>query len=131
MKRKINLIFTSALIILGECSMAISAVNTAQANLLSIDLMAPSIVIPPGWQMNDHGKKAVVFGNSSCPDSNGNITTEEGCVIIDNHTATVTVFVVDATAQSQRSETWTIERSGERTTVKRPDKSFVMPWGKE
>ncbi|ELY4008020.1 hypothetical protein SMZ65_004385 [Cronobacter dublinensis] len=131
MKRKNNLFFTSALIILCGCSMAVSAVNTVQTKLMSIDLMAPSIVIPPGWQMNDHGKKAVVFGSSSCPGSNGNITTEEGCVIIDNHTATVTVFVVDATAQSQRSETWTIERSAERTTMKRPDKSFVMPWVRE
>lgn len=131
MKRKLNLIFTPVLIILGGCSMAISAVNSELSKPVSNDLMTLSIVISPGWKMNDHGKKALVFGNSSCPDSNGNITTEEGCVIIDNHTATVAVFVVDATAQSRRSETWTIERNGERTIMKRPDSSYVMSWGKE
>ncbi|HIA2898163.1 TPA: hypothetical protein ACWP2V_004578, partial [Escherichia coli] len=90
----------------------------------------PTIVMSPGWRMDDHGREALIFGSSHCPDVNGNNTSEGGCVLIEEHSATVAVTVVDATNQSRRQETWTIERKKDRVIVKRPDNSFVMPWGK-
>ncbi|EOU6689241.1 hypothetical protein ACN63D_004923 [Escherichia coli] len=70
----------------------------------------PTIVMSPGWRMDDHGREALIFGSSHCPDVNGNNTSEGGCVLIEEHSATVAVTVVDATNQSRRQETWTIER---------------------
>ncbi|EGE2353451.1 hypothetical protein DL738_11400 [Escherichia coli] len=88
----------------------------------------PAIVISPGWRMDDHGREASIFGGSYCPDANGNNTREKGCVIIGNNSVSVSVIVVDATKQSRRQETWTIERKKDRTMVKRPDNSYVIPW---
>ncbi|AIX52486.1 hypothetical protein VBJ26_19860 [Enterobacter hormaechei] len=90
----------------------------------------PTIVMSPGWRMDDHGKEALIFGSSQCPDANGNTTSEGGCVLIENHSETVAVIVVDATKQFRRQETWTIEHKKDRTIVMRPDNSYVMPWVK-
>ncbi|EBY5753487.1 hypothetical protein EKL85_21520 [Salmonella enterica subsp. enterica serovar Give] len=92
----------------------------------------PVIVFAPGWQMNDHGKKAAVYGQSNCPDVNGHPTTEEGCIIIDRQTTTVAVSVTDLSSRPVRTEIWTIERKGDSPEnsvhLKRPDNSYVLPW---
>ena len=90
----------------------------------------PTIVMKPGWRMDDHGREVLIFGSSHCPDANGNNTPENGCVIFDNSSSVVSVIVVDATKQTRRQETWTIEHNTDRTIVKRPDNSHVMPWQK-
>lgn len=120
--------------VLTGCDLVNSTFDTSvKQSYINGAFKEPSIVISPGWQISDHGNKAVVFGTSNCPDSNGKATKKEGCVIIDAQSATVAVFVVDPSAQLRRSEVWKIERKGDvptqLTRFKRPDNSYVVAWG--
>ena len=109
---------------------AIVTRNDVDAKETSGSFGEPTLVMALGWRMDDHGREALIFGSSHCPDANDNKTSEGGYVLIDDQSATVAATVVDATTQSRRQEIWAIERKKDRTIVKRPDKSDVMPWGK-
>lgn len=87
-------------------------------------------VLPSGFQINDHGRRAYILGESRCPYSN-----LEGCVIVNSQVSTVAVSVWTYGADAPRQEAWMIERSGaspsEITRLKRPDNSDVQPWNED
>lgn len=56
----------------------------------------PVVVIEPGWQINDHGLRAVVSGPDKCPNNAGIETSETGCIVIRMNTVTVAVDIADA-----------------------------------
>ncbi|MEN4545917.1 hypothetical protein [Pantoea agglomerans] len=90
----------------------------------------PAVVIEPGWQINDHGLRAVVSGPDKCLNNAGMETSETGCIVIRLKTATVAVDI--AGAAGTRSETWNVERTGDAehgiVRLKRPDGSYVTSW---
>lgn len=91
----------------------------------------PAIELPPGWLMNDHGKKVAVYGTNNCLDEKGQTGIEEGCIVIDKQAVSVTVSITGTGTQTLRSEIWTIERGegpSKRVWLKRPDNSYVTPW---
>ncbi|MGK3116021.1 hypothetical protein [Candidatus Pantoea formicae] len=115
-----------ASVLLAGCDQAESGMKA-----LSESGSAPTPVISPGYQIDDHGKPAFVYGQSACPDASGNPTGEQGCIIVDKQASTLQVDV-EASSQAVRRETWTIERSGtppdNSIRLKRPDNSYVVPW---
>lgn len=94
----------------------------------------PSIVISPGWSMDDHGRPAMVYGNHLCPKDIFSIVSEDGCVVIDpaDNMVTVRVLTKSTGIQSFQREDWSIERSGkfpnEIFRLKRPDNTYVSEW---
>lgn len=90
----------------------------------------PVVVIEPGWQINDHGLRAVVSGPDKCLNKLGIETSETGCIVIRLKTATVAVNI--AGAAGTRSEMWNVERTGDAERgimrLKRPDGSYVTSW---
>ncbi|HHD8103975.1 TPA: hypothetical protein ACOXWE_004584 [Salmonella enterica] len=90
----------------------------------------PTVVIEPGWQINDHGLRAVVSGPDKCLNKLGIETSETGCIVIRLKTATVAVNI--AGAAGTRSEKWNVERTGDAEhgimRLKRPDGSYVTSW---
>lgn len=90
----------------------------------------PAVVVEPGWQINDHGLRAVVSGTDKCLNNAGFETSETGCIVIRLKTTTVAVDI--AGAAGTRSETWNVERTGEVdrgiVRLKRPDGSYVTSW---
>jgi len=120
-------LFAISSLLLGGCDVAESSMkrlNESGSN--------STPVISPGYQINDHGKLAFVFGHSACADASGNQTGEQGCIIVDKQSSTVQVEVVPASSKAVRRETWIIERSGTFSNnslrLKRPDNSYVTAW---
>ncbi|CAO94978.1 hypothetical protein [Erwinia tasmaniensis] len=115
-KTPTGLMITAALLLAG-CDESQNAQDGA-AHLVS--------VLPSGFQINDHGKRAYILGESRCPDS-----TQEGCIIVNDQVSTVAVSVWTYGTGAPRTEAWKIERSGaytnEMTRLKRPDNSDVQP----
>ncbi|EGU3395836.1 hypothetical protein H3J60_004564 [Salmonella enterica] len=112
----------ASVLLLAGCDQAESSMKT-----LSESGSTPTPVISPGYQIDDHGKAAFVYGQSACPDASGNPTGEQGCIIVDKQASSVQVDVA-ASSQAVRRETWTIERSDSSIRLKRPDNSYVVPW---
>ena len=104
-----------------------------QVFLMDDAFKLPSIVISPGWRINDHGSIAVVYGNKDCPTLFGD-DIRSGCIVIDPEDETVRAFIVKANSGREEvvKEVWIVEHRGEFPHVnfrlKRPDNSYVTPW---
>ena len=91
-----------------------------QVFLMDDAFKLPSIVISPGWRINDHGSIAEVY--------------RSGCIVIDPEDETVRAFIVKANSGREEvvKEVWIVEHRGEFPHVnfrlKRPDNSYVTPW---
>lgn len=93
----------------------------------------PSLVISPGWKINDHGSVSEVYGNKDCPTSFDD-DIRSGCIVIDQEDDTVRAFIVKPNSGREEvvKEVWMVERQGEfpynNFRLKRPDNSYVAPW---
>ncbi|HAV1481143.1 TPA: hypothetical protein JG877_004367 [Enterobacter hormaechei subsp. steigerwaltii] len=109
--------------------------NTADSVLTAAfhdtGMKKPGIALSPGLNIDDHGKKSVLYGTKKCPESLMSKAVESGCIIIEPDDKTVAVTLSTA-GESLKKEVWSIEREGqypkEVIRLKRPDGSYVMPW---
>lgn len=103
------------------------------AQAAKISNQAPmTLVIKPGYKMLVGGQPAPVFGSQKCPPGDKNMRelvgpdSDEGmptCIVITPDTETVSVTVGFPNGPS--AETWTVERSGDHTMLRRPDGSYL------
>ncbi|WP_434676671.1 hypothetical protein [Pseudomonas sp. D3-10] len=80
------------------------------------------VVVQPGYKMLVNGRAAQVFGKDECPPS----SPDEGkrlCIVIAPETKTVPVTVV--LPSGPVDEVWTVERSADRTMLRRADGSYL------
>jgi hypothetical protein len=81
-----------------------------------------TVVVQPGYKMQVNGQAAQVFGKDECPPSR----SDEGkrlCIVITPETKTVPVTVV--LPGGPVDEVWTVERSADRTMLRRADGSYL------
>lgn len=81
-----------------------------------------TVVVQPGYKMMVNGQAAQVFGKDECPPSG----PDEGkrlCIVIASETETVPVTVL--LPGGPVSEVWTVERSADRTMLRRADGSYL------
>lgn len=81
-----------------------------------------TVVVQPGYKMLVNGQAAQVFGKDECPPS----SPDEGkrlCIVIAPETKTVPVTVVLPSGPVE--EVWTVERSADRTVLRRADGSYL------
>lgn len=91
------------------------------------------LVFKPGYKMQVNGMSAPVFGKDECPSLtrwfpglNFSPDADEGrrlCIVVGPETKTVPVTVV--LPEGPIEEVWTVERSGDRTLLRRPDGSYL------
>lgn len=92
-----------------------------------------TLVFHSGYKMVVDGREAPIFGKDECPPANTNFMTsifgadsEDGtrsCVVIAPDTKTVSVTV--GLPDGPTDEVWTVERSGDRTMLRRADGSYL------
>lgn len=81
-----------------------------------------TVVVQPGYKMLVNSQTAQVFGKDECPPS----SPDEGkrlCIVIAPETKTVPVTVV--LTGGSVDEVWTVERSADRTMLRRADGSYL------
>lgn len=113
-----------------------AADNTLTAAAHDAGMKQPGIILSPGLNIDDHGKKAVLYGDKMCPESLMNSAVESGCIVVEPDDKAVTVRLSNA-GEPLKKEVWTVERWSvehgghikEVIRLKRPDGSYVMPWG--
>lgn len=114
-------------LLLTGCDYAKNSVNS-QLERSSIEVgNSPTIIISPGWKINDNGSIAEVYGNKSCPTlSKDDFRT--GCIILTTEVKTVEVYI--SHPNSSRKEIWIVERQGkfpnDNVRFKRPDGTYVI-----
>ncbi|MFL1449440.1 hypothetical protein ACI77O_13665 [Pseudomonas tritici] len=91
-----------------------------------------TLFIKPGYKMLVSGQPAPVFGSQKCPPADTDMwklvgpDSDEGmptCIVIAPDTETVSVTV--GFPKGPAAENWTVERSGDRTMLRRPDGSYL------
>lgn len=92
-----------------------------------------TLVFNSGYKMLVDGRQVPIFGKNECPPANTNAMTsifgpdsDEGkrsCVVISPDTKTVLVTV--GLSDGPTDEIWTVERSSERTMLRRADGSYL------
>lgn len=91
-----------------------------------------TLVFKPGFKMLVDGQPAPIFGSQKCPPGDEGMSAlvgpdpDEGkpiCVVIAPDTKTVSVTV--GLPKGPSVETWTVERSGDRTMLRRADGSYL------
>ncbi|WP_394860596.1 hypothetical protein [Klebsiella pneumoniae] len=109
-----------------------AADDTLTAAVHDSELKQPGIILSPGLNIDDHGKKAALYGTKTCPASLMSSAVESGCIVIEQEDKTVAVTLSNA-REPLKKEIWSVEREGqypkEVIRLKRPDGSYVMPWG--
>lgn len=105
--------------------------KVAQPNVGTHEPM--TLVIKSGYKVIVGGRPASIFGRDTCPPSNTKFMTalfgpsaDDGtssCVVIAPDTKTVVVTV--GTPDGTTDEVWTVERSGDRTMLRRADGSPI------
>ncbi|ELD7546630.1 hypothetical protein ACUTGP_25515 [Klebsiella pneumoniae] len=120
------------LLITGCDQVQNAADNTLTAAFHDAGMKQPGIILSPGLNIDDHGKKAVLYGDKICPESLMSSAVESGCIVIEPDDKTVAVRLSNA-GEPLKKEVWTVEREGQHPKevirLKRPDGSYVMPWG--
>lgn len=110
-----------------------NTVNNASAAVFhNTNIYQPGFALPPGVNIDDHGKKALVFEDKRCPESLINYAVKSGCILIEPGVKTVEVTLSTA-GVPLKNEVWTVQRAGhplkEFIRLKRPDGTYVTPWG--
>ena len=130
---KTILFVVTACLVLAGCDQAKDAIDDVLVNLNRNGAFGqPSIVISPGWQIDDHGKLAKIYGSEKCPKSFLSSVRRSNCVIIgpDDEVVPVLIGYGEVPHKAAKSELWTVERRGEfphnSVQLKRPDNSYVM-----
>lgn len=92
-----------------------------------------TLVIPPGYRVNIAGVSTPMFGFDKCPPpdetqrklfNSGPVASEPICTVIKPDAATVEVLV--GLPGGPERETWSVERAGDKTRLKRPDGTLVV-----
>lgn len=128
------LLMAMSLLLYGCDQFSETGVNTLKQDIARDAMKIPSIVIYPGWTMDDHGKPATVYGTNLCPEGIFSNMSENGCLVIEPADKTVTVSVLAANSGINKAqhETWLVERSGaapdDVIRLKRPDKTYISEW---
>lgn len=92
-----------------------------------------TLVFNSGYKMLVDGRQVPIFGKDECPPANTNVMTsifgpdsddgKRSCVVIGPDTKTVSVTV--GLSDGPTDEIWTVERSGDRTMLRRADGSYL------
>jgi hypothetical protein len=92
-----------------------------------------TLVFRSGYKMIVDGREAPILGKDVCPPANSKFMTsifgadfEDGkrsCIVIAPETETVSVTV--GLPEGPTDEVWTVERSGDRTMLRRADGSYL------
>ncbi|MBL5885706.1 hypothetical protein I7V28_19585 [Lelliottia amnigena] len=132
---KIKLRLVAMLLLLTGCDQKNEVVGNPLKLVFSTgSLQLPSVVIIPGWPMDDHGRRALVYGNTVCPTGTLSDANEAGCVVIQPEDSSVSVSVIASRSGSQvtQQEIWSVERLGtfpdDVIRLKRPDSTYVSMW---
>ncbi|WP_154975012.1 hypothetical protein [Klebsiella grimontii] len=134
MKMKLIILSIMSGLLLTGCDQVKDSVDNHIKHVFLEDAFKlPSLVISPGWKINDHGSVAEVYGNKDCPTSFDD-DIRSGCIVIDPEDDTVRAFIVKPNSGREEvvKEVWIVERQGEfpyiNFRLKRPDNSYVTPW---
>lgn len=92
-----------------------------------------TVVIHSGYKMVVNGRAAPIFGKDQCPPANSDFMTEifgsdpdagqRSCIVIAPDTKTVSVTV--GMPDGPTAEIWNVERTGDRTMLRRADGSYL------
>lgn len=108
--------------------------NVSAAVFRNADMKKPVFVLSPGLSIDNHGKKAVLYGDERCPESLMSSVNGSGCILIKPEDKTVVVNI-NTVGEPRKKEVWLIERVGQQPKevirLKRPDGSYVTPWGND
>lgn len=136
MKMKLIILSIMSGLLLTGCDQVKDSVDNHIKHVFLEDAFKlPSLVISPGWKINDHGSVAEVYGINDCPTSFFDVI-RWGCIVIDPEDDTVRAFIVKKNSGRQEvvNEMWIVERQGEYPYInfrlKRPGNSYVTPWQK-
>ncbi|MGK6640560.1 hypothetical protein ACKVB0_026690 [Klebsiella pneumoniae] len=115
--------------LMAGCDQAQNAADSVlTAAFHDAGMKKPGIALSPGLNIDDHGKKSILYGTKKCPESLTSNAVESGCIIIEPDDKTVAV-TLSTDREPLKREVWAVEREGEVIRLKRPDGSYVMPWG--
>lgn len=127
-----------------KMTIAIAAISVGLSGCDLVDQLAHQVVqsqppmtlvISPGFKMLIDGQTTAVFGRDECPRSNGlsrmffGTSADEGsrnCIAITPESTSVPVILG---LPGGPKETWTVERSGTSTVLRRPDGSLLVQAG--
>lgn len=137
---KIKVCLAAGCFLMAGCDQVQNTVdNVSAAVFRNADMKKPVVVLPPGLAIDDHGKKSVLYGDERCPESQissviVSSVIGSGCILIKPEDKTVVVNI-NTVGEPRKKEVWLIEHVGqypkEVVRLKRPDGSYVTPWGKE
>ncbi|HGY2474936.1 TPA: hypothetical protein ACNU8V_006424 [Pseudomonas aeruginosa] len=117
----------AAITLLAGCDAAKEAMNQVVK-----EQQPMTLVFQSGYKMLVGGKPAPVFGTDECPKADKFMKAifgpepDEGqraCVVIAPDTSSIDVLV--GFADGPKRETWTVERDGDRTMLRRADGSYL------
>lgn len=115
--------------LMAGCDQAQNAADSVlTAAFHDAGMKKPGIALSPGLNIDDHGKKSILYGTKKCPESLTSNAVESGCIIIEPDDKTVAV-TLSTDGEPLKREVWAVEREGQVIRLKRPDGSYVMPWG--
>lgn len=130
--RKKVLIAAGCLLIAGREQIQNTVNNALAAVFHNTNIYQPGFALPPGLSIDDRGKKALVFGDKRCPESLINYAVKSGCILIEPGVKTVAI-TLNTARETLKNEVWTVQRAGhplkEFIRLKRPDGTYVTPWG--
>lgn len=126
------LIAAGCLLIAGSNQIQNTVNNASAAVFHNTNIYQPGFALPPEVNIDDRGKKALVFGDKRCPESLINYAVKSGCILMEPGVKTVEVTLSTA-GEPLKKEVWTVQRAGqplkEFIRLKRPDGTYVTPWG--
>lgn len=132
---------TRTALLMSVCSMVLSGCDLmtefgekVRALAGNYDDKPITLVIAPGYRINIVGRPVPVFGFDKCPQPDEamaklfgaeSLTEEDNCTVIkpDAKSVEVTVGLPDGPVR----EKWSVERNGDRTSLRRPDGLLVVP----
>lgn len=92
-----------------------------------------TLAIRSGYQVQIDGRAVPIYGTSACPPADELTHTLFGpgpdeknstCVVVGPDTKAVTVLV--GSGATPQPETWLVDHDGSKTTLRRPDGSYIV-----
>jgi len=120
-------IFILLLLVVGQVHAGVlSSIGESALKASSADIKQPTLVLAPNIRMNIGGNQVVnVVGEDLCPkdlyDHLTGLPAQSGCVVLNKQKVTVHYML----SGKPVVERWEIKQDGVKTSLIRPDNSFV------
>lgn len=108
---------------LTGCGLAADIGVKALANSQAHAAQSLTMVIPAGYQINMEGHRVPVYGFDKCPPPD----TSMSCVTVNQSAKAVDVILLANLPAGPIKETWSVEREGGKTRLRRPTGELVAP----